>query len=376
MPYNMQHTLAAIDLLKRLIATPSFSKEEAGTANIVSEFLAGHGVAVQQTKNNVWAIHPHFDPAKPSILLNSHHDTVKPNSQYQRNPFEPAVEDGKLFGLGSNDAGGCLVSLIATFIHFLSIPHPNYNLVLAATAEEEISGHNGIEYLLQDDHFISATHGAFQSTSNGSFAIVGEPTLLEMAVAERGLMVIDAVTHGKAGHAARNEGENALYKAFDDIQLLRNWRFEKTSPLLGDCRFSVTVMNTSNQQHNVVPARAEFVIDVRVNELYTFEELLSDMRNRLTSELTPRSTRLRSTSIPLDHPVVQAGVELGIGYYGSPTTSDKALMPFPSLKMGPGDSARSHSADEFIFVQEIEDGIATYIALLEPLLFSTQNPKS
>lgn len=373
MQHNAQHTQAAIDLLKKLIATSSFSREEAGTAQILSEFLTSHGVAVQQTKNNVWAIHPHFDPAKPSILLNSHHDTVKPNSQYQRNPFEPAVEDGKLFGLGSNDAGGCLVSLMATFLHFHSMPHPNYNLVLAATAEEEISGHNGIEYLLQDDHFISATHDAFLSNSNGSFAVVGEPTLLEMAVAERGLMVIDAVAHGKAGHAARNEGENAIYKALDDIQRLRHWRFEKTSPLLGDCHFAVTVIHTANQQHNVVPANAEFVIDVRVNELYSFEEILSALRSQLHSELTPRSTRLRSTSIPLEHPVVQSGLRLGKGYYGSPTTSDKALMPFPSLKMGPGDSARSHSADEFIFVQEIETGIATYIALLEPLLSSTQN---
>ena len=341
----------AVSLLKDLIATPSFSKEENETAELICHFFERHGVTYKRVGNNVYAFNRYYDAAKPSILLNSHHDTVKPNKGYTMDPFTPIEREGKLFGLGSNDAGGCLVSLIATFLHFVDRQDLRYNVVFAASAEEEISGVNGIElvlpYLGQID-----------------FGIVGEPTKLEMAVAERGLMVIDCTAPGRSGHAARNEGENALYNAIDDIQWIRNYHFEKVSDLLGQSRMTVTVIQTENVQHNVVPSTCKFVIDVRVNELYTFEEILEALRQNLKSSFKPRTTRMKSTSIALDHPLVQAGLSLGRGYYGSPTTSDKALMPFPTLKMGPGDSARSHTADEYIYLSEIEEGIKTYIELV------------
>lgn len=345
----------AVGLLKELIATPSFSKEEDATAGILCRFLGTHGVPYSRVENNVFAKNKHFDVNKPSVLLNSHHDTVKPNKGYSVDPFSPFEKDGKLFGLGSNDAGGCLVSLIATFLYFFEKENTKYNIIIAASAEEEISGVNGIELVLP-------------YLGEIEYALVGEPTLLEMAVAERGLMVIDCIAEGKAGHAARNEGENALYKAIDDINWIRDYKFEKTSPLLGDSRMTVTVIGTDNQQHNVVPPQCKFVIDVRVNELYTFDEILAILKANLKSDFKPRTTRMKSTSISLDHPLVKAGIQLGKGYYGSPTTSDKALMPFPSLKMGPGDSARSHTADEYIYVREIKEGIETYIALLEKVI--------
>jgi len=345
----------AVALLKELIATPSFSKEENETAEIICAFFEKHGVTYKRVGNNVYAFNRHYDPAKPSVLLNSHHDTVKPNKGYTIDPFTPIEKEGKLFGLGSNDAGGCLVSLIATFLYFVDKEHLSHNVVFAASAEEEISGVNGIELVLPYLGHID-------------FGIVGEPTKLEMAVAERGLMVIDCVAPGRAGHAARNEGENALYNALDDINWIRNCTFDKVSDLLGPSRMTVTVIGTENVQHNVVPSTCKFVIDVRVNELYTFEEMLEMLRQNLKSSFKPRTTRMKSTSIALDHPLVKAGLELGKGYYGSPTTSDKALMPFPTLKIGPGDSARSHTADEFIYLSEIEDGINTYIALLQKLL--------
>jgi len=318
-------------------------------------FFEKHGVTYKRVGNNVYAFNRHYNPAKPSVLLNSHHDTVKPNKGYTVDPFTPIEKDGKLFGLGSNDAGGCLVSLIATFLYFVDKEHLSHNVVFAASAEEEISGVNGIELVLPYLGHID-------------FGIVGEPTKLEMAVAERGLMVIDCVAPGRAGHAARNEGENALYNALDDINWIRNCTFDKVSDLLGPSRMTVTVIGTENVQHNVVPSTCKFVIDVRVNELYTFEEMLEMLRQNLKSSFKPRTTRMKSTSIALDHPLVKAGLELGKGYYGSPTTSDKALMPFPTLKIGPGDSARSHTADEFIYLSEIEDGINTYIQLVSKVV--------
>ncbi|MCA0382150.1 MAG: M20 family metallo-hydrolase [Bacteroidetes bacterium] len=345
----------AVALLKQLIATPSFSKEENETAEIICVFFEKHGVTYKRVGNNVYAFNRHYNPAKPSVLLNSHHDTVKPNKGYTVDPFTPIEKDGKLFGLGSNDAGGCLVSLIATFLYFVDKEHLSHNVVFAASAEEEISGVNGIELVLPYLGHID-------------FGIVGEPTKLEMAVAERGLMVIDCVAPGRAGHAARNEGENALYNALDDINWIRNCTFDKVSDLLGPSRMTVTVIGTENVQHNVVPSTCKFVIDVRVNELYTFEEMLEMLRQNLKSSFKPRTTRMKSTSIALDHPLVKAGLELGKGYYGSPTTSDKALMPFPTLKIGPGDSARSHTADEFIYLSEIEDGINTYIQLVSKVV--------
>jgi acetylornithine deacetylase len=267
----------------------------------------------------------------------------------------PEIADGKLFGLGSNDAGGCLVSLIATFFYFHQQKNLNYNLVLAATAEEEISGKNGIEEALRHLPKIDC-------------AIVGEPTLLQLAVAERGLLVLDCTAHGRAGHAAREEGENALYIALKDIEWIRTWGFEKVSPLIGPVKMSVTVIDTPNKTHNIVPAECHFVVDVRVNELYTFEEVLEIIKANIRSTVSSRSMRLRATSIEVEHPLVQAGRQLGKTCYGSPTTSDKALMPFPALKAGPGDSARSHTADEFIYVSEIREGVRFYIDLLTQVL--------
>lgn len=345
----------AVDLLKQLIATPSFSKEENETAEIICNFLNTNKISFERIRNNIYAKNKYYDSNKKSILLNSHHDTVKPNKGYTLDAFAPIEKDGKLYGLGSNDAGGCLVSLIATFLYFYHQENLHYNLVFCASAEEEISGVNGIEL-------------AIPYLGEIDFGIVGEPTLLEMAVAERGLMVIDCTAHGIAGHAARTEGENALYKALDDIDWIRNYQFEKISPLLGGSKMMVTIIETDNKQHNVVPAQCKFVIDVRVNELYTFNEILATLQQNLKSEFSPRSTRMRSTSIPVDHIIIKAGIELGNGYYGSPTTSDKALMPFCALKIGPGDSARSHSADEFIYLKEIEEGIEMYIQLLEKIV--------
>jgi acetylornithine deacetylase len=351
----------AIALLKQLIATPSFSKEEDQTASILEDFLQQNNIPARQHLNNVWAVNKHFDPAKQTIILNSHHDTVKPNPKYTKDPFSPIVEDGKLFGLGSNDAGGPLVALISTFLHYYERSDLKYNLLLVASSEEEISGRNGIEALLPA---LNETESQIVIDSG----IVGEPTQMQMAVAERGLMVLDCLSHGKAGHAAREEGENAIYKALADIEWFRNYRFPKVSDLLGPVKMSVTVIETDNKAHNVVPAQCKFVIDVRVNELYTFEEVLEVIRAHVQCEVQPRSTRLRSTSIALDHPLTKAGIALNRSYYGSPTTSDKALMPFQTLKMGPGDSARSHTADEFIYVQEIKEGIELYIQLLNQVL--------
>jgi acetylornithine deacetylase len=275
---------------------------------------------------------------------------VKPNKGYTLNPFEPIARDGKLFGLGSNDAGGALVSLLATFVHFYDADLP-FNIIFAASAEEEISGKNGVEILLKELPKIDC-------------AIVGEPTLLNMAVAEKGLLVLDCIAHGKAGHAARNEGVNALYIAMKDIDWLSSFEFPKVSSLLGPVHVAVTSVNTENKTHNIVPSECSFLVDIRVNELYSFEEIISIIKENLQSEIHPRSTRLKSTFIPHDHPLVIAGTKMGLSSYGSPTCSDKALMDFPSLKIGPGDSARSHIADEFIFVNEIKDGIKTYIDII------------
>lgn len=351
----------AIALLKQLIATPSFSKEEDQTAAILEQFLQQQYINAHRYLNNVWAVNQHFDPAKRTILLNSHHDTVKPNKGYTLDPFTPLEKDGKLFGLGSNDAGGPLVALISTFLYYYDRTDLKYNLLLVASAEEEISGRNGIEALLpvlqetQSDIIIDS-------------GIVGEPTQMQMAVAERGLMVLDCLSHGIAGHAARNEGDNAIYKALADIEWFRHYQFPRVSDLLGPVKMTVTVIETDNKAHNVVPPQCKFVVDVRVNECYTFEEVLEVIRANVQCEVKPRSTRLRSTSIALDHPLTRAGIALNRPYYGSPTTSDKALMPFQTLKMGPGDSARSHTADEFIYINEIREGIELYIQLLNQVL--------
>lgn len=345
----------AVELLKKLIATPSFSKEEDNTASIIEQFFNARNIPASRQLNNVWVRNKHFDPAKPTILLNSHHDTVKPNPQYTKDPFSPVVEDGKLYGLGSNDAGGCLVSLIAAFIHFYGSENLKYNLIIAATAEEEISGVNGIESILP-------------SLPPVAFAIVGEPTQMNLAIAEKGLLVLDCVATGKAGHAAREEGENAIYKAMQDIEWFKTYRFSKISGSLGPVKMSVTSINTENKAHNMVPAVCRFIVDVRVTDAYTHEEILETIKQHIRSDVQPRSMRLRSSKIEKDHPLVLAGIKLGKQTYGSPTTCDAALIHASVLKCGPGDSARSHTADEFIYLDEIKQGISTYIKLLEQVV--------
>ncbi|MCK9402040.1 MAG: M20 family metallo-hydrolase [Chitinophagaceae bacterium] len=345
----------ALILLKQLIAIPSYSMEEDKTAGLLAHFLQSKGVYANRFLNNIWSANKHFDANKPSLLLNSHHDTVKPNKAYSLDPFTAIEKEGKLFGLGSNDAGGSLVALMAVFLYFYEEKDLAYNLIFAATAEEEISGKNGIEVLLAELPTIEC-------------GIVGEPTQMQMAIAERGLLVLEVTAKGIAGHAAREEGENALYKALPDIEWFRNYRFEKVSPLLGQVKMTVTVIETENKAHNVIPSQCRFVVDVRVNELYTFEEILTTIRSNIQSEVAPRSLRMRSTAISMEHPLVKAGLLLGRGYYGSPTTSDKALMPFPTLKIGPGNSARSHTADEYLYIDEIREGIELYIELLKKVI--------
>lgn len=352
---NQQLHTEAINLLKQLIATPSFSREEDRTASIIENFLKDQGVKTNRHLNNVWAVNKFYDESKPNILLNSHHDTVKPNKGYTLDPFIPVEKDEKLFGLGSNDAGGSLVSIISVFLYFHDQKDLKYNLILGISAEEEISGKNGVEALLSVLPKIDC-------------GIVGEPTLLQMAIAERGLMVLDCVAKGKAGHAARNEGDNAIYKAVKDIEWLQTYQFEKVSEFIGPVKMTVTSIETENKAHNVVPSECKFIVDVRINEQYTHEEVLEVVEKNVHSTVTMRSDRLRSSMIALDHPLVKAGLNLKRPYYGSPTSSDKALMPFPALKIGPGDSARSHTSDEFIFVDEIKQGIDLYIQLLNQVL--------
>ncbi|MBS1544607.1 MAG: M20 family metallo-hydrolase [Bacteroidetes bacterium] len=343
----------AVELLKQLITTPSFSKEEQRTALLIESFLKAEGIQAHRSGNNIWAVNHHYDPKRPTLLLNSHHDTVRPNPGYTRDPFNPAVEGDTLFGLGSNDAGGPLVSLISTFIYFYSKEKLPVNLVLAVTAEEEISGTNGIE-------------SVFNLLPKIDYAIVGEPTKMEAAIAEKGLLVLDCVAHGKAGHAARNEGDNAIYNAIKDIEWFRTYEFPKVSERLGNVKMSVTIIQ-AGQAHNQVPAECRFTVDIRVTEQYTLEEVLDIVLKNIRSTATPRSLRIRPSGISPDHPLVAAAVKCGLKQYGSPTTSDQALIPVPSIKIGPGDSARSHSADEYIRISEVRDGIRGYIQLIEAL---------
>jgi acetylornithine deacetylase len=366
---DILHTITqeAIVLLQELISIPSLSKEEDKTADCIEIFLKEKQVPFKRLMNNIWAGNKYFDPAKPSVLLNSHHDTVPANAAYTRDPLQPAIEDGKLFGLGSTDAGASLVSLLTAFIYFYHTENLPYNIVFAASAEEEISGFNGIEKLFADNQFAAC----FKVPE--SFAIVGEPTQLELAIAEKGLMVIDCFAHGRAGHAARDEGDNAIYKAMEAIDWFKNHRFEKISPVLGPIKMTVTSINTDNKAHNIIPAQCSFVVDVRITELYSHEEILETIRQHVQVDVVPRSTRLRSSSIAAEHPVILAGIKLGKTTYGSPTTSDKALMPLPSLKCGPGFSGQSHSADEFVAIADIENGVRFYISLLSKLFNTMDN---
>jgi acetylornithine deacetylase len=343
-------TNEAISLLKKLIETPSFSGEEQQTAILIENWFKQFNIVFERENNNIWAYNQYFDASKSTFLLNSHHDTVKPNQGYTLNPFEAIEKDGKLFGLGSNDAGGCLVSLLATFTHFYPRENLPYNMVVVASAEEESSGKNGLNSVLK--HLPKL-----------DFAIVGEPTLMQLAIAEKGLLVLDVVVKGTASHAAHTNEDNPIYKAQAIINWFQNYQFEKISEVLGPVKMTITQIN-AGKQHNVVPAECHLVVDVRVNDCYSNEEILETIQAALDVQITPRSMHLKSSAIDKNHPLVQAGLTLGRSTYGSPTLSDQAVLNCQSLKLGPGDSLRSHSADEFIYLKEIEEGIELYIKLL------------
>jgi len=351
-----QLTAQALELLHRLIETQSFSAEEEGTAKWIEKWFDTYDIPFERENNNIWAYNKYFDDSKPTILLNSHHDTVKPNGNYTNDPFKASVEDGKLYGLGSNDAGGCLVSLIATFTYFYTREGLQYNFVIAATAEEENSGPLGLRSILKH-------------LKNVAFGVVGEPTLMQLAIAEKGLLVLDVSIKGTASHAAHPNDDNAIYNALKVIQWFQDYRFEESSETLGAVKMTVTQINAGNQ-HNVVPSHCDLVVDIRVNDKYKNEEILEIVKQAMPAQVTvtPRSLHLGSSSIPKDHPIVQSGIDLGRTTYGSPTLSDQSVLSCPSLKLGPGDSTRSHSADEFIFVNEIKEGIDLYIKILEGIV--------
>lgn len=354
-------THEAMALLKKLIATPSFSSQEEQTALLIENWFKTYGIPFQRSGNNCYAFNKHFDSAKPTLLLNSHHDTVRPNKAYTLDPFSPIVKEGKLFGLGSNDAGGCLVSLIAVFTHFYAHSDLSYNLIILASAEEESSGPNGLNSVLPLLPKIDV-------------AIVGEPTKMDLAIAEKGLIVFDAVVNGTPGHAAHPNTDNSIYNTIEVLKWFQNYRFEKVSELLGKVKMTVTQINAGNQ-HNVIPAETHLVIDVRVNDCYTNNEINALLKEKAPCRITPRSLRLNSSSIPMHHALVEAGIAMGRTPYGSPTLSDQAALSCPSLKMGPGDSTRSHTADEFIYLHEIEEGINLYIKILNNVILNSNTRK-
>lgn len=341
-----------ISLLQSLIKMPSFSRDEKEVADFLQRTLEEEGYAVQRTDNNVWMMNPGYDERKPTLLLNAHIDTVKPVAAWTRDPFEPTIENETLYGLGANDDGASLVALLAVYLRLIEQPQA-YNLIFAASAEEEVSGKNGMEKLVTVLPTID-------------FAIVGEPTQMNLAVAEKGLMVLDVTSHGKAGHAARNEGENAIYRALEDVEWFRNYEFEKKTDLLGAVKMTVTQI-TAGTQHNVIPDKCTFVVDVRSNECYSNAEILEIIKTNVNSEVKERSLRLNSTATPMNT-IVEKAMQMGAQTFGSPTLSDQALMPFPSVKIGPGDSARSHTADEYIMIQEIEHAIEFYYNWLNKLV--------
>ena len=348
-------TQEALELLKNLIKTQSFSSEEEGTATFIENWFNTHNIPFQRQANNIWATNKNFKEGKTTLLLNSHHDTVQPNNGYTRDPYSPDIEDGKLYGLGSNDAGGCLVSLIATFTYFYAYENPKYNLVLVASGEEESSGPNGLNSMLKVIPHIDV-------------AIVGEPTLMNLAIAEKGLVVFDAQVLGTPSHAAHPNDDNAIYNCIPVLQWFKDFKFEKVSEALGEVKMTVTQIK-GGKQHNAVPADIDLVVDVRVNDQYSNKEIADLLQAQAPCDsIKPRSLRLNSSSIPKEHELVKAGIALGRSTYGSPTLSDQAVLSCPSLKLGPGDSTRSHSADEYIYVKEIEEGIQIYIDLLESIL--------
>lgn len=342
----------AVSILKSLIGIPSISREEEAVADFLQNYIESIGIVVNRKGNNLWCLSPMFDLNKPTILLNSHIDTVKPVNGWKKQPFTPIEEDGKLYGLGSNDAGASVVSLLQVFRQ-LSEKEQNYNLIYLASCEEEVSGKNGIESVLS-------------SLPPISLGVVGEPTNMQPAIAEKGLMVLDVTAYGKAGHAARNEGENAIYKVLEDITWFRDFRFEKESPLLGPVKMSVTQINAGTQ-HNVIPDKCTLVVDIRSNELYSNEEIFEIVKSKVKSEVNARSFRLNSSQIAEDHPFVKKTIKLGRVPFGSPTLSDQALMSFPTVKMGPGNSSRSHTADEYVMISEIDEAIGLYIDILDRL---------
>ena len=340
-----------IELLMNMIRIPSFSRDEGAVADFLERWMLTEGFEARRLGNNLWMESGPAD-GRPTILLNAHIDTVKPASGYTRDPFTPEIEDGCLYGLGSNDDGGSLVALLETYSRLIQKEQP-YRLIFSATAEEEVSGKGGLDLILPELGLID-------------FGVMGEPTGMRMAVAERGLMVLDCTAYGKSGHAARNEGVNAIYKAIEDIQWFKSHSFDRVSDFLGAVKMSVTQINAGTQ-HNVVPDRCTFVVDVRPNGMYTNPELLEMIKSSVSCEVKERSTRIGSSHLPMDHPAVVRGLSLGLEPFGSPTTSNQALCHFPTLKIGPGDSARSHTADEYIRLDEIGDGIETYVALLDGL---------
>lgn len=355
---NQEILSEAISLLQQLIATPSVSRDEVAAADLLEKVISSYGLSPQRKGNNIWVISDKWDDNKEIILLNAHIDTVKPVSTWTRDPFSPVIEEGRLYGLGSNDCGGGLVTLLQVFRELTSRPEQHYNFVYLASCEEEVSGIGGIRSVISDSPLSSLF-----TKSSGITAVVGEPTGMQPAIAERGLMVLDGIAHGKSGHAARGEGINAIHEALDDLLFIRDYHFEKTSSLLGDTKMQCTVIN-SGTQHNVVPDECRFIVDVRTNEYYTNEEVLEFLQGKLKSSISARSTHLRSSHIPESHPLIQKCIAMGMTPFGSPTLSDQALMPIPSFKLGPGQSARSHSADEYICISEISDAIEKYLYLL------------
>lgn len=348
-----QLTYEAIDLLKKLIATPSFSGEEHHTALLIEAWFRHHSIPYERENNNIWAYNKYVDENKPYLLLNSHQDTVFPNKDYTHNPFDAIEKEGKIFGLGSNDAGGCLVSLLATFTYFYLHKNMKYNLIMVASAEEENSGKKGLNSVLAHLPLLEC-------------AIIGEPTQMQLAIAEKGLLVLDVLIKGTASHAAHNNPDNSIYNAFEVIEWFKNFSFEKISEVLGPMKMTVSQIE-AGKQHNLVPEECRLVVDIRVNDCYTNEEILSIVKKNLSSErviITPRSLKLKSSSIPKTHPLVISGITLGRETYGAPTLSDQAVLQCPSLKMGPGNSLRSHTADEYIFREEIVEAIPLYIELL------------
>ncbi len=348
----------ALELLKKIISLPSISTSEDMVAQLFSDFLGSKNISYNRKLNNIWVKNNFFHHDKPTILLNSHIDTVKPNSSYTLDPFQPLVQNGKLFGLGSNDAGGALVSLLASFLYFYQQDNLKYNLIFAATAEEEISGAHGVKAIFQDLGVID-------------FAIVGEPTEMNLAIAERGLLVLDCIAKGTASHAAHFNSDNPILHALKDIQWFSEFKFPQVSQLLGPVKMTVTIINAGSQ-HNVIPATCNFTVDIRSNEFYSNQEIFQIVKQHVRSEVKARSLHLNATAILEEHCFVQAGKGLGRLIYGSPTTSDKALMPFPAVKVGPGNSKRSHSSDEFIFIDEINNGIELYIKMLSKIIYHEQ----